>query len=298
MYESEFVQGLKPKTLQDYRQNFSTFLKLVPDLSLETLNPASILQFFKLLQERNRVIGKRLVSNGVKKSTILTYWRQFNCFFGWLKIKGYIKINPLKQLKKPTVSYESRQFLKKDEVEKILTAIIVHAHTPFHLKRNLVIFYLLLFCGLRREELLQLQLRDIDIQKRMLTIRAETSKTPKTRYVPLHSQTILSLKDYLKERTEYTTQYLIVSTNRDNRLSNNGLRHLTETLILTSGVKFHVHQFRHTFAVNFLKSSGNVAKLQQLLGHKDASMTLQYVRCLPPHEIRSDIEIMRIDNLI
>lgn len=298
MFECEFVQGLRPKTLQDYRQNFSTFLKLVPDLSLETLNPASVLEFFKLLQERNRVVGKRMVSNGVKKSTILTYWRQFNCFFGWLKIKGYIKINPLTQFKRPTVSYENRQFLKKEEVEKILTSIVVHSYTPFHLKRNLVIFYLLLFCGLRREELLQLQLRDIDIQKRILTVRAETSKVPKTRYVPLHSQTIVSLKDYLKERTEYTTQYLIVSTNRDNRLSNNGLRHLVGTLSLYSGVKFHVHQFRHTFAVNFLKSSNNVAKLQQLLGHKDPSMTLLYVRCLPPHEMRSDIEIMNLDTLI
>ena len=114
----------------------------------------------------------------------------------------------------------------------------------------------------------------------------------------MHSLLIRHLVDYLKDRREYKTPFLIVSKNRDDRLSNEGLKHIVIKLSTASGIKFHVHQFRHTFAVNFLKSSSNIAKLQQLLGHRDPSMTLQYVRCLPPHEMRQDIEIMRIDNFV
>jgi site-specific recombinase XerD len=81
-------------------------------------------------------------------------------------------------------------------------------------------------------------------------------------------------------------------------LSFDGLKHLVTVLRKWSGVRFHVHQFRHTFAVNFLKSSNNIAKLKQLLGHKDISMTIQYLRCLPPTEMRGDINGMSIDEFI
>jgi site-specific recombinase XerD len=118
------------------------------------------------------------------------------------------------------------------------------------------------------------------------------------RQLPLHSTVLLYLKDYLKERKNYITQYLIVSSSRDDKLSYDGLQHLINKLRLYSGVKFHLHQFRHTFAVNFLKSSNNLATLRQLLGHKDIKMTMVYLRCLPVDEMRNDVENMDIDRFI
>lgn len=281
VYECEFVQGLKPQTLRGYRQNFKTLLKIMPDLSLESLTGYNMIAFFKILQERNRIVGKGIIKTGVKKNTIATYWSKFNPFFEWLARNGKIDQNPFKGLKRPTARYEEKQFLKKEEIEKILTSIITHSDSVFLLKRNLVIFYTLLFCGLRRGELTLLQISDIDFQRKMLTVRAETSKVARARQVPLHPKLIMYLVDYLVERKKYTNPYLLVSAYRDSRLTNEGLDSLITNLNTFSGVKFHAHQLRHTFAVNFLKSSNNIAKLQQLLGHMDVSMTLQYLRCLP-----------------
>lgn len=298
MYECEFSRKLRPETLKGYRAIFATFIKLNPDISIDILSSTLIVNFFKLLEQRKRVVGKGSVRTGVKKSTIAKYWNKLNCFFDWLKINGHISRNPFQVMSYPTPAYEDKKFLRKEEIEKILTAILTHSGNSFTLKRNLVIFYLLLFCGLRKEELLQLQIRDIDFEKRMMTVRAETSKTPRTRYLPLHSQLLLHLKDYYKERKHLTTHYLVASSVRDNRLSSEGLKHIVASLKRASGVSFHLHQFRHTFAVNFLKSSNNVAKLKQLLGHTNISMTLLYLRCLPTNEMRSDIENMSIDRLI
>ena len=167
MYECEFVQGLKPETLHGYRQNFATLMKLMPEISLESLTPDNMLRFFKILQERNRIIGKGIILNGVTRSTIATYWSKHNSFFEWLKIKGNISQNPLSVMKRPTPRYENKKFLKKEEIEKILTAILTHSDSTFLLKRNLVIFYILIFCGLRKGELLQLQIRDIDFEHKM-----------------------------------------------------------------------------------------------------------------------------------
>lgn len=282
MYDCEFVQKLQPETLRGHRQVFATLIKLQPDISLDTLSSHQLIEFFKILQERKRIVGKGKVVTTVKKSTVATYWSKFNTFFEWLKRKNYIEQNPLDLLTRPTPLYEDRQYLRKEEIERLLTSILLHSANNFLLKRNLTTFYLFLLCGLRREELMQLQVRDIDLDKKMLTVRAETSKVKRTRYIPIHSQLAMSLADYLAARKQYTCQHLIVSSTADSRLTNDGLKHFISTISQASGVQFHVHQFRHTFAVNFLKTSNNIAKLQQLLGHKQVAMTLLYVRCLPP----------------
>lgn len=299
LYESEFVQKSRRETLRGYKQAFLTFNKLLPDLELQSLTPETLTRFFKILEERKRVIGKGVIKVGIKKSTVATYWGKLNSFFKWLKLKNVIPVNPFSEMKYPVPVYENRKYLGKEEIEKILTAILNHSgRNVLLLKRNLVLFYILLFCGLRREELALLQIRDIALDRRVLTVRAENSKSGRTRHLPLHSIVVLYLKDYLKERRKYTTPYLFVSNSRDDRLTYDGIKHLTQKLCQVSGVRFHLHQFRHTFAVNFLKTSNNIAKLKQLLGHQDIRMTMVYLRCLPTNELRGDIEALSIDNLI
>lgn len=299
IFECEFGKKIRPETIRNYNHTFGLFIKLMPHTTTETLSSHIIIRFFKTLQERKRIVGKGIQKIGIKKSTAATYWSKLNTFFEWLKLKKHIKENPFSQLPYPTPSYEDKKFLKKEEIEKIITAIHTHHdNNIFILKRNLVLFYILLFCGLRREELLLLQIRDIDFERKTLTIRGDTSKSGMTRQIPLHSTCSMYLKDYLAARKQFTTPYLIASSSRDERLSLDGLIHFVLKMKQCSGVSFHLHQFRHTFAVNFLKSSNNIAKLKQLLGHKSITMTLTYLRCLPPNELREDIEDMSIDKLI
>lgn len=299
IYEAEFVRKVKSETLRGYNHTFRLFTKLNPNISCETLSASTIIDFFRVLQERKRIVGRGNIKVGIKKSTVTTYWGKLNAFFQWLYSKGYIKINPFSELPYPTTSYEDKQFLLKDDIEKIISAIHVHHdNNILILKRNLVLFYLLLFCGLRREELMKLQIRDLDLDRKMLTIRADTSKSGRSRQLPIHSTLLMYLKDYLAARRSYTSPFLIVSSKKDERLTLEGLKHLVLKLRNSSGVTFHLHQFRHTFAINFLKRSNNIASLKQLLGHKSLNMTLIYLRCLPTDQMRPDIEAMSIDNLI
>jgi integrase len=73
---------------------------------------------------------------------------------------------------------------------------------------------------------------------------------------------------------------------------------LVKSVSKRAGVKFHLHQFRHTFAVNFLKSTNNIAHLMQLLGHKDIRMTMTYLRCLPTEGMRGGIESLTIEDFV
>jgi len=53
---------------------------------------------------------------------------------------------------------------------------------------------------------------------------------------------------------------------RDDRLNYDGLKQLVTALVQPSGVTFCLQQFQYSFAMNFLKSSNNIAELKQLMG--------------------------------
>src|SRR5207237_8722849 len=96
------------------------------------------------------------------------------------------------------------------------------------------------------------------------------------------------------------TPFPWVASHQHTALKSEGLRYLVKVLAHESQVKFHLHQLRHTFAVNFLHNSGhNSVKLQGLLGHRSIVSTAIYTRCLSPEIVRADIERMAdIDNMV
>lgn len=298
MQECEFVRRVRKETLRGYAQSFVLFKKIIPDLTPETLTVQTVTQFFKTLEQRKRTIRNGKVVYGIMKSTVRTYWSKLYTFFEWLYVHKHIVQNPFRHIRRPSVVWDDIKYLKKESIERIFSAL----HNPtttntLLVKRNLAMFYVLLFCGLRREELLLLQVRDVDIERKMLTVRAENSKIPRTRHIPLHSTALMYVKDYLKERRMQVSAFLFLSK-QNKELSMNGLTTIIQSLRKRTGVQFHLHQFRHTFAMNFLKSSNNIVKLKQLMGHSDIRMTLVYLRCMPIHEMRADVEGMRIDDFI
>jgi integrase len=187
-------------------------------------------------------------------------------------------------------------------VERVFSALVFTAkwRSRFLRKRNIAIFSMLLYTGMRKGELLGLRVTDLDLDRLEVTIRAETSKSRLRRVVPISSKLSVALEDYLEERQRLRLQseYLFAAASSDTPFTADGLKHLVEEVKRLSGVIFHIHQFRHTFAVNFLSHGGDIAKLKQLLGHRDIRMTSAYVRCLPTAAMRTDVESITLDTLL
>lgn len=291
---------LSPETLRGYQASFELLKTIMPHIDLDSLMPAMITEFFKRLETRERTVGNNIIKRGVKPSTVATYRSKLNKFFDWLRIKGRIEENPFAQIAYPSVRYDDRKFLKKGEIEKIFSALTLAYQKPFIRKRNLAIFSVLLNCGLRKNELVNLKVYDIDLERKLLLVRGETSKSRRDRSIPLNSSVVGFLKDYIDERKKKrcTTPYFFISSICDDRLTKEGLVHIVDGLKASSGVPFHLHQIRHTFAVNMLNNGCDIAKLKQLMGHSDIRMTMAYLRCLPTKAMRADVERLTFDNLI
>lgn len=300
MKECEFSVKLSPETLRGYQASFEQLLAMMPSIELDSLSPDLVTEFFKRLEERKRKIGLTVVKRGIKKSTVATYRSKLNKFFEWLRIKGQIAENPFAEIPYPSVSYEDRKFLKRGDIEKIFAALTLYSKKSFIRRRNAAIFSVFLNCGLRKNELVNLRIYDFDLERKTLLVRAETSKSRRDRTIPLNSGVLSFIYDYIEERRKKrcATPYFFVSSSRDDRFTKDGLLHVVDDLNALSGVDFHLHQLRHTFAVNMLNNGCDIAKLKQLMGHSDIRMTMTYLRCLPTKAMRADVEKLTFENLI
>jgi len=288
---------LSPKTVENHEKAFELLLRRFPELTSNMLDEDHLTEFFAWLQTRRRMVGRGMSAAGIKKGTVATYWRRLNRFFGWLCMRRIIAQNPLRAegMRCPKVYYEDKQFLERPQMERIMGAISFGIRWKNNLvrTRNLALISTAANCGLRRGELLALRVAAVDLVKNELTVEGATSKSRSTRTIPLNSRARADIESYLKERraSGYGTPYLWVSDREDRELAVDGMRRIVAIIGAKAGVKFHLHQLRHTFAVNFLHNTGvNSFKLQRLLGHRSIVSTAIYTRCLPVRGVRADLE--------
>ena len=296
-----YAKGLRAETIRGEEHSFMAFQRITPEVvTVEDLNEERLIAFLKRLQTRERMVGKNTIKCGVKVSTIDTYWRRLNRFFNWLVIRDYLKENPIKELRGERPLYEDDKTLKKNQIEKIIASIDLHHNNQLSLKRDKAMVFSLLYLGIRKGELLGLQVRDIDFEKKTVTIRGETSKSKFTRILRLNPQLDSCLKEYIEERNKnnYKSESLWVSANQDIGLTVHGLKHWVIKLNELSGVRFHLHQFRHTFAVALAKDNVSIFNIMKLLGHKTLKMTVSYLRSIRSEDLREDISQISLDRMI
>ena len=227
---------------------------------------------------------------------------KLNTFLKWLVNHGHIQKNPLNNIARPKVEYTDKRFLDGSKVEKIFNSV-AHEITwanSFVASRNITIFKTLLYTGIRRGELINLRLTDVDLSQRSLFINGKTSKSRKNRHILIHPHLVNTLDTYIQARSRKNLQspYLFTSSTRDKQLTLDGLKHLVEKVRDKSNVKFHLHQWRHTFAMNLLNQGTDIAKLRQLMGHADIAMTAVYLRQIPQRALKGDIDSINFHDML
>lgn len=295
--EREYSSRLRSQTIESYKAVFNLFQMIMPEISTtEFLTPYAFNEFFKRLHTRSRKIGRNSFKTGIAGITLKTYRSKLNIFTEWLFMKGYIADNPLRNIPPPKIEDTAKKHLTEEEVKKLYAAIALRSRSQLIQSRDTCMVSLLYFTGIRRGEFLSLEVTDIDFLKNLLTIKSNTSKSKKARRIPLHPTLLYHLKEYIKERTtkKYTTPFLLVSNIGDARLTFHGLKHWVRNLGLKSGVRFHLHQFRHTFAYNLASQNVNAVKIQKLLGHSSVNMTMTYLGSIQSEELSSDIQKLTI----
>lgn len=292
--------GTAKATIKNYRYNFQLLLQYKPDIKIHELSEETMVNFMEFLNTRNRKVGNKSVTRVYKNSSAATVRGKLSTFFEWLIERGYLQENPFHKIKYPDVSYTDARAFSPKEFEAICFAVNTKIQWVNLLikKRNIAIIMFLTLTGVRKEELLGLQIPDVDIERSLIKVRAETSKSKRSRIIPMNSQLAPYLEDYLYFRKKFTTTFFWVSGRRNVRFTEHGIKHFTNLLRKITKVNCHLHRFRHTFAINYYKQTHDLYGLQKLMGHRSFKMTLSYLRSMPDEHLVEQIKKMTISEFI
>jgi site-specific recombinase XerD len=156
--------------------------------------------------------------------------------------------------------------LSKEEVKMIL-----NAHGNIKHKAMLSLIY---SCGLRRSELLNLKLSDIDSKRGLVIIKQ--SKGRKDRVAPLSDKILELLRDYYNV---YKPQYwLFEGQDKTSQYDEKSLASVLEQALAKSGIQKPVslHWLRHSYATHLLENGTDLRYIQEILGHSSSRTTEIY----------------------
>ncbi len=235
-----------------------------------------------ILESYQRWLQRYRTSQGKPLSVAsqLRYLGVIQRLFAWLCRNNWIIANPAADLELPR---KQRRFLPRalsqDEVWRLLALPDISDPLGVRDRTILELFY---STGLRRSEVVKLDLHDIDAQRRVLLVRQ--GKCDKDRFVPLGERTLAWIERYreqVRPQLEISAQErALFLTGFGGRFSPDSLTIWLRGLLNQIGVvqEGSCHLLRHSCATHMLEGGADIRYIQQMLGHNSLETTQIYTQ--------------------
>lgn len=255
---------LSPATLRNYGHALDILLVLSKEVELDRIEPAQIRRYVALMHSRG--LAPRSLA------LMLSAWRGW---FHWLVRHRGFRANPALGIRAPKAARPLPKALSVEATQRLLD----EAPATPDLMRDAAMFELLYSSGLRRAELIALNLDDgrLDLGQGEVTV---TGKGARTRTVPVGTKACAALKRWIEARRQIAVpgeQALFVGS-KGRRIGASLVGARLKAWARRRGLAEHVHphMLRHSFATHLLQSSQDLRAVQELLGHSSISTTQIY----------------------
>ena len=290
-------KGFSGNTLSAYRNDLSQFAEYLDteqEVDKIAARPANwagvtrshIVAFLVHLKEQRKAA-----------TTVARKQAAIKSFFKYLASRGSLSSNPVEDLASPHVDRALPQTINASEVERLLHEMNTAPDSP-EVLRDRAMMQLLYATGLRVGETVALDVRDVDLPGKSVTIGGRG----KSRHVSIASgATLNALSDYLEKGrptlarainrhsgasladhpnigSEDDSRALFLN-HRGQRLTRQGFWLILKRYAKSAGLgEISPHTLRHSFAAQKLNSGTDMRDLQQILGHANISTTQVYAR--------------------
>lgn len=258
------------RTIKTYKYLFKKFLVFHADKKPSSIGAEEIRQYLTARKQDN-------ISDSQYNQLINT----LNAFY----IRVLKQDEKVMRIERPKKKRRLPNVLSQEDVVKLLGSCDNLKH-----KTILILVY---SGGLRRNELLNLRVTDIDFKRRTLFVK--NGKGGKDRYTFLSDAAIKYLQQYLPQ---YQPKYYLFEGQKGGIYSEASVQRIFEKARLKSGVNRHVtlHGLRHSFATHLVEKGTPLHVVQDLLGHGSIKTTEIYLHISNKFrkELRSPLDDMEI----
>ncbi len=299
--------GRRPRTVQTYRTALHRFLEYLSALDLDPdqrtladLDPTIVADFITYLEGRYRAEGRALpAATRQTYLAALVGWVNFLLDEGWWSLPAERARRLLRELRAQRGRSASPlpRLPRAEAVEALLQA--ARARPPGRSRRrellrlrDLALLLTLRSSGIRVGELVALRRGDFDPVQGILWVRH--GKGGRERLAFLDAEAVRALEVYLQARDAgargkaVDQRPLFARHDRGagdsvRPLTPEGVRRALAVLAREAGLEqiLTPHQFRHAFATRVLEATGDLAAVQDLLGHVSPTTTRRYARVSP-----------------
>lgn len=278
---STYIRGYSKATIGRYQRVIGCYCKRANITEIEEITQDNVRDFF--FRGRSE--------RGWAANSFIVYHSTLDVFFRWCMQEKVINQNFTDDIEVPKLEKKLPPKLTKQEAMRILEIVYNYPYKhegKFLRQRNYAIFSTFILAGLRKKELVNLKLTDVDLENQSIFIRQ--GKGSKDRVVPICSRLAETLERYLAERTRLkrTCPEFFISSKHNMGFTVGGLIHLLKDIRKASGLKFTVHRLRHTFATLMLEGGCDIFSLSKMMGHSDIKTTTIYLAASAEH-LRSQI---------
>jgi integrase/recombinase XerC len=269
------VGGLSPASVRAYTSDVERFAAWAGRSAVE--GPEGVDHL--LLRRYLAYLSTRRCS----RSTIARAAASLRCYFGWCARRGLVPSDPSLRLSAPAPSSRLPRTLGHAELARLLEgggsegtgARSATNRSAEGDRRDDAVLELLYGSGIRVAELCGLDVDDLDLERRVVTV---TGKGDKQRQVLIHQRCVEALKAWLggprraMAPLEESSPALFFNA-RGRRLGPRDVRRIIDR---RSPVPTHPHALRHSFATHLLDGGADLRVVQELLGHASLQTTQVY----------------------
>ncbi len=290
----ETIKGQSPKTIQEYYLDLRMFLRFMTmvkhempyhtdldtisikqiDLNfIKTITVSDIFDFLSYLaNDRVKNAESPASEIGIGNAARARKLSAIKSFYKYLTVRTkQLEVNPVQDFEFPKIRKSLPKYLTLEESKKLLKAV----EGP-NAVRDFAILMVFLNCGIRRAELVGLNISDVyDDRIRVV------GKGNKERIVFMGASCKKAIDAYLVERnkTVLTDNRALFGSRDKNRISVSAVHRLVKKHMLAAGLdasQFSAHKLRHTAATLMLSNGVDVKTVQEVLGHENLNTTQIY----------------------
>jgi len=244
---------------------FNNFLKLTYDQSIE--------DDVNYQQVRAWIVS--LVQAKIQAKSIARKVSSLKSFYKYLQRHGQVKVNPVVKIILPKIGKRLTNYIPEEQLYSLFNELTLP--NDFEGLKNRLIVEILYTCGLRRSELIGLEISDIDLENSRLKV---IGKGNKQRLVPFGMALNNSLRNYLIRRNEekkVENNHLFYNK-FGNKIEPSSVYNVVVKMLslVTSIDKKSPHILRHSFATHLTEHGADLNSVKTLLGHSSLAATQIY----------------------